>query len=257
MTDPRGETAEPVEGQPEAPPTRVAVVIPTYNEAENLPELVRRLFALNIPDTTLIFVDDGSPDGTGRVANELAKDTGGRIRVIQRGEKLGLGPAYVKGFAQAIEEGARYVVQMDADLSHAPEDIPAFLERLKTADVVVGSRYAPGGGADEDWGPLRRALSGGGNWGIRLITGLKVRDATAGFKAFRRSVLESLNMTAFKCKGFGFQAEVAHACQTAGYEVVEHPIIFASRLKGQSKMSISIIIEAFWRLMFLRLRRSA
>ena len=234
--------------------SRVVVVVPTYNEAENLPELARRLFALNLPDFKLIVVDDGSPDGTGTVAKKLTREFNGRVELVQRGTKMGLGPAYVEGFTRALEDGADYVVQMDADLSHAPESIPAFLEKLSSADVVVGSRYAPGGGVDEAWSISRRLLSAGGNLGIRSLAGLKVKDATAGFKAFRGSVLESMDLKQFRCKGFGFQAEVAHACQCKGYDIVEHPIIFESRFKGRSKMSVSIVAEAIWRLMFLRLR---
>ena len=233
----------------------VAVVVPTYNEAENLPVLVRRLFALNIPNPRLIVVDDGSPDGTGEVATKLAQQFGGRLEVIQRGRKLGLGTAYVAGFSRALSEGADYVLQMDADLSHTPEYIPELLKELKDADVVVGSRYVPGGGVDETWGLRRRLLSSVGNLGIRVIAGLRVRDATSGFKAFRGSVLSSLDLTRFRCKGFAFQAELAHACQRRGYEVVEHPIVFASRAKGRSKMSLAIVVEAVWRLLPLRWNR--
>ena len=233
----------------------VAVVVPTYNEAENLPVLVRRLFALDIPNTRLIVVDDGSPDGTGEVADRLSRQLSGRMELIQRGRKLGLGTAYVAGFSRALAEGADYVFQMDADLSHPPEYLPDFLERLSEADVVVGSRYMCGGGVDETWGVMRRLLSLCGNLGIRMITGLRVKDATSGFKAFRGTVLRSLDLAQFHCKGFGFQTEVAHACQIKGYQVVEHPIVFASRANGSSKMSLAIVIEALWHLLPLRWKR--
>jgi len=232
-----------------------AVVIPTYNESENLPVLTERLFAQNIPNLRIIFVDDGSPDGTEQVAWELSEKYGGRIEVVQRGRKMGLGSAYVAGFRKALDEGADFVIQMDADLSHKPEYLPKFLASLEEADVVVGSRYARGGGVEEDWGLSRKILSGGGNVGIRAIAGLKVKDTTAGFKAFRAGVLRSFDLGQLRCKGFGFQAEVAHACQRLGYEVVEYPIIFANRYKGKSKMSTGIIVEAFWRLLPLRLSR--
>lgn len=241
-------------GRSESEPL-VTVVVPTFNEAENLPELAKRIFALDIPNASIIVVDDGSPDGTGDVATELGKQLDGRVELIQRGTKMGLGTAYIAGFTQALTKGADYVVQMDADLSHRPEYIPAFLERLGEADVVVGSRYVPGGGVDESWGLSRRLLSAGGNFGIRAITALQVKDATSGFKAFRGSALRSLDLSDFRCKGFAFQAEVAHACQRRGYRVSEYPILFADRTKGRSKMSMAIVVEAVWRLLPLRWRR--
>ena len=234
----------------------VALVVPTYNEAENLPVLARRIFGLNIPNTRLIVVDDGSPDGTGDVASELARQLGGRLELIQRGRKLGLGTAYVEGFSHALAEGAAFVLQMDADLSHPPEYVPDFLRRLGEADVVVGSRYVPGGGVDEAWGVPRRFLSYAGNFGIRAITGLKVRDATSGFKAFHAGVLSSLYLTQLRSKGFAFQAELASACQRMGFNIVERPIMYSTRAKGRSKMSMSIIIEAMWRLPSLRWKRN-
>ncbi len=243
----RSETAE---GEP-----LIAVVVPTYNEAENLPELVERLFALGIPNTRLIIVDDGSPDGTGDVVEALARRLDGRIELIQRGRKMGLGTAYVTGFSRAMSAGAEYVLQMDADLSHAPEYVPEMLEELKAADVVVGSRYVPGGGTGEGWSLMRRSLSSIGNLGIRAVSGVRVRDATAGFKAFRASVIGSMDLTRFRCKGFGFQAEMAFACERAGYKVVEHPIVFEERHRGYSKMSVLIVVEALWRLALLRWKR--
>ena len=233
----------------------VVIVIPTYNEAANLEELTRRIFALGILDLRIIFVDDGSPDGTGEAAEKLSGQYGGRVEVIQRGGKLGLGTAYVRGFSQALSEGADYVLQMDADLSHPPEAIPALLGKLKEADVVVGSRYVEDGGVDESWSLSRRGLSYFGNLGIRLITGLRVRDATSGFKAFQAGALRALDIAAFRCTGFAFQAEMAHACQRNAYTVAEHPIIFMDRTRGRSKMSLAIVIEAFWKLLPLRWSR--
>ena len=233
----------------------LAVVVPTYNEAANLPRLAERIFALGIPNTRLIVVDDNSPDGTAEVAKELAHKFEGRLDLIQRPNRQGLGTAYVKGFSHALNEGAAYVLQMDADLSHPPESIPALLEALKRADVVVGSRYIRGGGVDERWSLKRRMMSYLANVGIRMVAGLKVKDATSGFKAFRGTVLGSLNLTQLMCKGFGFQAEMAHACERQGYSVVEYPITFADRTEGRSKMSLSIALEALWRLLLLRWRR--
>ncbi len=232
----------------------IAIVIPTFNEAENLPVLTERIFKLDMPEPKIIVVDDGSPDGTGDVANGLKERYNGRIEVIQRGSKQGLGTAYVEGFSRALEDGFDYVMQMDADLSHQPEYLPKFLKKLDDVDVVVGSRYTEGGGTDESWSLPRKMLSAFGNFGIRTITGLKVRDATSGFKAFRREALDSLDLQSFECQGFGFQAEVAHACQIRNYRVFEHPIIFDSRAAGHSKMSMAIVVEALWRLLLLRWR---
>lgn len=235
----------------------IAVVVPTYNEAENLPELARRLFDLDIPGCVLIVVDDGSPDGTGDVASDLGVEYDGRVKLIQRGSKQGLGTAYLEGLAYALDTGANYVVHMDADLSHAPEYIPGFLQDLRESDVVVGSRYVEGGGSEEEWGLRRRILSKIGNAGIRAVTGISTRDVTSGFKGFRREVLASLDMSEFRCRGFAFLPEETSACQRRGYRVVEHPIVFAQRVSGESKLSAAIVIEALWKLLPLRFSRRA
>ena len=229
--------------------------MPTYNEAANIPELVSRLFSLDIADLRLYVVDDNSPDGTARVARRLSDERDGRIEVISRQAKLGLGTAYVAGFTRALDDGCEYVVQMDADLSHVPDHLPPMLRKLEDADVVVGSRYTKDGGSDPSWGLKRRLLSAFGNHVIRFVTGLKVRDVTSGFKAYTAAALGSLDMNSFRCKGFGFQSEVAYQCQARGHVVLEHPIIFIDRTKGKSKMSVHIIIEAIWKLTLLRLRR--
>ncbi len=234
----------------------VAVVVPTYNEAENLPELFARLSSLGVPGLRLIIVDDGSPDGTADLASNLESEFAGSVEVVRRSSKQGLGTAYVDGFRRALASDADRVVQMDADLSHSPEYLPAMLNALGDADVVVGSRYAKGGGVDDSWGLSRRLLSSLGNLGIRLVGGLSVRDATSGFKAFRASALSRLDMSEFRCAGFGFQAEVAHSCQRLGLRVVEQPILFVDRTKGRSKMSAFIVLEAIWRLLPYRFRRS-
>ncbi len=238
------------------PAEKVAVVVPTYNEAENMPELVSRLFSLGIDNLFLYVVDDGSPDGTAEVARRLSSERGGRIEVISRSAKLGLGTAYVAGFSKALADGCDYVAQMDADLSHIPDHLPTMLRKLEGADVVVGSRYTEGGGSDPSWGLKRRLLSAFGNHVIRFVTGLKVKDVTSGFKAYTAAALGSLDMDAFRCKGFGFQSEVAYQCQSKGYVVLEHPIIFIDRTKGKSKMSLHIILEAILKLTLLRLRRT-
>ena len=237
------------------PTEKVAVVAPTYNEAANMPELVSRLFSLGIAGLHLYVVDDNSPDGTAEVVRRLASDHDGRIKVISRPAKLGLGTAYVAGFTRALEDGCDYVVQMDADLSHVPDHLPTMLRKLENADVVVGSRYTENGGSDPNWGLERRLLSAFGNHVIRFVTGLKVKDVTSGFKAYTGAALNSLDMDGFRCKGFGFQSEVAYQCQSRGHIVLEHPIIFIDRTKGKSKMSMHIIAEAIWKLTLLRLRK--
>ena len=233
---------------------RVAVVVPTYNEAENLPELASRLFALDVDELLLYIVDDGSPDGTAEVARELSGEYDGRIEVISRSGKLGLGTAYTTGFASALTEEIDYVVQMDADLSHSPEEVPHMLAKLDRFDVAVGSRYTSGGGLDPEWSAKRRMLSGYGNHLIRAVTGVRVRDVTSGFKAYRASALRSLDLSRIRCIGFGFQAEIAHYCQSNGLNVVEHPITFMDRTRGESKMSVRIVAEAIWKLTLLRIR---
>ncbi len=232
----------------------MAVVVPTYNEAENLPELAGRLFALDLEDIRLCIVDDGSPDGTADVARELSTEYDGRIEVISRNGKQGLGTAYTTGFARALAEDVDYVVQMDADLSHVPEEIPVMLGRLGRFDVAVGSRYTRGGGLDPEWSAKRRMLSAFGNHLIRTVTGVRVKDVTSGFKAYRSSALRSLDLSKIRCIGFGFQAEIAHYCQKSGLEVTEHPITFMERTRGESKMSVRIVAEAIWRLTLLRIR---
>ena len=229
-----------------------AIVVPTFNEADNLPLLAERLFALPVPNMRLIVVDDNSPDGTADVARSLSEKYDNRLDLIERQTKSGLGTAYKAGFRHAIEQGADYVLQMDADLSHSPEYVPELLKALEDADVVVGSRYTEGGGVDEEWRFRRHALSALANYGIRAVVGLKVKDSTTGFKAFRADALASISFDEFRCKGFGFQAEVAYACQRKGYRIVEHPITFYDRAHGESKLSFGIILEAFWRLFLLR-----
>ncbi len=239
--------------------TRVAVVSPTYNEAENLPELASRLFALELGDMRLYIVDDSSPDGTGDVARRLSERYDGRIELVSRPAKMGLGSAYADGFERALRRDVDFVAQMDADLSHPPEDLPLMLQMLERRDVVVGSRYTPNGGVDPNWSAGRRALSGVGNALIRLVTGVRVRDATSGFKAYRAAALRELDISNLRCGGFGFQAEVAYHCQALGFDVAERPITFMERTRGDSKMSARIIIEAIWKLSLLRLsgRRGA
>ena len=183
------------------------VVIPTFNEAENIHTIVGQLFAQDLTGLGILFVDDSSPDGTGDIADALAEEHAGRIVVAHRGGKLGLGTAYIAGFGIALDSRARYIVQMDCDLSHPPSEVPSMIEALQHADVVVGTRYSDGGAVDPNWKMSRVLLSKWANFGIRAILGLKIHDATGGFKAYRREALERIGLDRLTVTGFGFQAK--------------------------------------------------
>ncbi len=234
----------------------IAVVIPTFNEADNIGNIVQQLFALDVEKLGVLFVDDSSPDGTGEIADELAEQHPGRILVAHRAGKLGLGTAYIAGFNIALDNAVQRVVQMDCDLSHPPAEVPAMLDALVHSDVVVGTRYSDGGDVDPNWKMSRVLLSKWANFGIRMILGLRVHDATGGFKAYRRDALEAIDPECLTVAGFGFQAEVAYRAQQCGLTIFEHPYTFMERTAGKSKMSLHIAIEAFWRLTLLRLRRN-
>ena len=226
---------------------RVLVVVPTYNERDNLEPLLMRLHA-TLPDVDALVVDDGSPDGTGELADKLAADDP-RIRVLHRPAKAGLGAAYLAGFGTALAGGYRLVVEMDADGSHAPEDLPTLLAALEHgdgADVVLGSRYVPGGRV-VNWPAYRNWISRGGNLYSRLALGVGVRDITGGYRVFRREVLEALPLDAVESQGYCFQVDLAWRALQAGFRVVEVPITFTERERGASKMSNGIVAEAFWK----------
>lgn len=231
----------------------VAIVIPTYNEADNLPTIAGQLFNLKVPNLGIIVVDDASPDGTGAIADSLVDAHAGRFIVVHRAGKQGLGTAYVNGFQVALDTGVNKIVQMDCDLSHPTKEVSAMLDALDDADVVAGSRYCSGGDVDPNWSKSRVLLSRWANYGIRMVLGLRVRDATSGFKAYRRSTLETIKLHRLRLSGFGFQAEVAYRVQQSNLVTVEHPYIFMERTAGKSKMSLGIAIEALWRLTLLRL----
>jgi len=234
---------------------KTMVVIPTYNEADNLPAIVGELLALDVPNLEILIVDDNSPDGTGEVAEELRSRYPGRIHVIHRPGKLGLGTAYVQGFRYALDHGADYIIQMDADFSHSPSYIPQFLEKITDYDVVVGSRYVPGGKLDEKWGLGRYLLSWWANSVYtRLLLGVKVRDATAGFKCWRRETLEGIGLERVKSNGYVFQVEMAYLAEKLGYRVLEIPIYFEDRRIGRSKMTMKVKLEAAWRVWEVRWR---
>lgn len=224
---------------------RLMVVVPTYNEAENLPPLVGELLALGLPSQQILIVDDNSPDGTGKVAQDLAGRYPDRIHVLHRTARLGLGTAYVAGFRYALDHGADLVVQMDADFSHSPGYIPQFLKAIEGADVVIGSRYVSGGTTDERWGWWRNFLSWWANSiYTRLILGLKVKDATAGFKLWRRSTLEGIGLERVRSNGYVFQVEMAYLTEKLGYRFLELPICFEDRRIGHSKMTARVKVEA-------------
>lgn len=231
------------------------LVLPTYQEAENIEPFLRAVLpelAAASPDHRLLVVDDSSPDGTGRIADRLAVELP-RVEVLHRTAKEGLGRAYLAGFARALRGGADLVLEMDADFSHDPKDVPRLLAAARESDLVLGSRYVSGGGV-EGWGPLRRLVSRGGSWYARRMLGLPVRDLTGGFKCFRREVLEALDLDEVHANGYGFQIELTYRAARAGFRVREVPIVFRERQAGSSKMTVPIALEAVWKVPALRLR---
>jgi dolichol-phosphate mannosyltransferase len=234
---------------------RLAVCLPTYNERENVEPIVRALgdvLAGAGLDARVLVVDDASPDGTGEVADRLAAELPW-VDVLHRARKEGLGPAYLAAFRRALADGAELVMEMDADFSHDPADVPRLVAAAEEADVVVGSRYAEGGGV-RNWGGVRRTVSRAGCLYAQAILGLGIRDSTSGFKVFRRVVLETIDLEAISSKGYAFQIENVYRAVRAGFRVVEVPITFVDRETGSSKMSRAIVAEAVVRVPALRLR---
>jgi dolichol-phosphate mannosyltransferase len=229
------------------------VILPTYNEAENLERIVIAVLQ-QLPDSgRVLVVDDNSPDGTGAIADRLA-DSNESVSVLHRPRKEGLGPAYLAGFHVALDAGAQRIVEMDADFSHDPAYLPKLIGAAEHYDLVIGSRYVPGGGVTE-WGPVRRFISRGGSSYARVALGLPIRDLTGGFKCFRREVLETINLDTIQARGYAFQVETTYRAIRAGFRVVEIPIVFRDRADGTSKMSRSIVAEAMWRVPSMRFRR--
>ncbi len=222
---------------------RTLVVVPTYNERENLPPLARRLLALSVP-VDLLVVDDSSPDGTGRIADEFAAKHSS-IHVLHRPEKNGLGRAYIAGFQWALERGYEFIFEMDGDFSHNPDDIPILLEAAKDADLVLGSRYI-NGIRIINWPLSRLMLSKSAAKYVQVITGMPFADPTGGYKCFRRRALESINLSEIESNGYSFQIEMTHQVWRQGMKIVEVPIIFTDRFHGCSKMSKGIVREALW-----------
>jgi dolichol-phosphate mannosyltransferase len=233
------------------------LILPTYNEAENVQAIVAasgEVLARAAPDGyRVLIVDDGSPDGTGQLADQLAAEHPW-VEVLHRAEKNGIGPAYLAGFRHALDRGAGYVMEMDSDFSHDPADLARLLDAVYGgADLALGSRYVPGGGVT-DWGLLRRFISEGGSTYARVVLGLRVRDLTGGFKCFRREVLEAIQFDGVRSRGYAFQVELTYRAVQAGFRVVEVPIVFRDRQHGTSKMSWRIAAEAMWLVPALRFR---
>jgi dolichol-phosphate mannosyltransferase len=223
---------------------RVLVIIPTYNESDNIGPITSRVLAA-VPGANILVVDDGSPDGTGKLAEELARDEP-RLHVMHRTAKAGLGAAYIAGFDWGLDAGYDVLVEMDADGSHRPEQLPSLLNALRRADLVLGSRWIPGGEV-LNWPMRRELLSRGGNLYTRVALGIELHDATGGYRAYRREVLEGIDYAAVASEGYCFQVDLAWRALRGGYRVVEVPITFAERERGESKMSGSIVREALWR----------
>jgi dolichol-phosphate mannosyltransferase len=226
------------------------LILPTYNEAANIERFVAAVRDKLPSAARILIVDDNSPDGTGELADRLAGEHEG-VEVLHRPRKEGLGPAYIAGFRHALAEGAGLVLEMDSDFSHQPAYLPRLLEAAETADLVIGSRYVPGGGVS-DWGTLRRAISRGGSAYARVVLGVGVRDLTGGFKCFRREVLEAIDLGTVRARGYAFQVELTYRAIQRGFKVVEVPIVFRDREVGTSKMDRSIVAEAIWRVPLLR-----
>ena len=230
---------------------RACVCLPTYNERENLEPMLQALGRVLGPDDRVLVIDDSSPDGTGELADELAARVG-YVDVLHRPRKDGLGPAYVAGFHHALAARAELVLEIDCDFSHDPADVPRLIAAAEDADVVLGSRYVPGGSVG-NWGLARRAISSAGSLYARTILGMPVRDPTGGFKCFRRRVLETIDVEDVRSKGYAFQIETTYRALRAGFRVVEIPIAFVDRETGGSKMSRAIVLEAIWKVPALRL----
>jgi dolichol-phosphate mannosyltransferase len=235
------------------------LILPTYDESENIVAIVaaaRAALQRAAPDDhRILVVDDGSPDGTGDIADRLAAEHDD-VEVLHRTVREGLGPAYLAGFARALEQGARFVMEMDADFSHDPADLERLLAAAAGADLVLGSRYVPGG-AVTDWGRVRRLVSRGGSWYARTVLGLDVRDLTGGLKCFRREVLEAIDLPTVRSRGYAFQVELTHRAVCQGFTVVELPIVFRDRRLGRSKMSMRIAGEAALLVPQLRFARTS
>jgi dolichol-phosphate mannosyltransferase len=237
---------------------KTQIILPTYDEAQNLALMIEHLLSLSIPDVNILIIDDNSEDGTGKIADALRAKNSNRISVMHRSGKLGLGTAYVTGFQWALEHGADCIIQMDCDFSHSPSYLPDFVSKINEYDVVIGSRYVQGGRLDPRWSGWRYFLSkwANGIW-VRLILGTQVRDATAGFKCWSRRALERIPLARVRSNGYVFQVEMAYLCEKLGMRILEWPIYFEDRRIGKSKMTVPVKLEAAWRVLQIRLRYGA
>jgi dolichol-phosphate mannosyltransferase len=232
--------------------SKAIVIIPTYNEIENVEDIIKAVLSHN-EDFDVLIVDDGSPDGTGAKVKEMMTSNT-RIHILERKGKLGLGTAYLAGFRYGLDNGYDFIFEMDADFSHPPKDLNNLYAACKDgADVAIGSRYTKGGGV-KDWSNYRLFLSRGASFYVRMITFMPIMDPTAGFKCYRRKVLDTLNLEKINSVGYAFQIEMKYAAYQNGFKIVEVPIIFADRIKGTSKMDGSIITEAIWGVLNMKLR---
>ena len=231
---------------------KTLIIIPTYNESENLCSLLEGIFSF-APETDVLIVDDNSPDGTGELADEIRKGDA-RVHVLHRPGKLGLGTAYIAGFKYALAQGYDAAFEMDADFSHDPRYLPDFLKAIEDADLVIGSRYIPNGDTP-NWSVLRRLISGSGNLFARFMLGIPVHDCTSGFRCYRHRVLESIDLDAVQSRGYAFQVELTYRVMQQEFKIVETPIVFLDRRLGTSKMSRKIVFEAFTYVLRTRLRK--
>ncbi len=232
---------------------RVCVCLPTYNEHENLEPMLRALGNVLGPDDRVLVIDDGSPDGTGEIADRLKTELG-FVDVLHRERKEGLGRAYIAGFAWALEHGAELVLEMDCDFSHDPADVPRLIEAASDTDLVLGSRYVPGGGT-RNWSRARRLISTGGSFYARTLLHVPIRDLTGGFKCYRRAVIEAIEPATISARGYAFQIETTYRALRAGFGVREIPIVFCEREAGGSKMGKRIVLEAFWKVPLMKIGR--
>src|SRR5256712_8897700 len=233
---------------------KTLIIIPTYNELENLRPLLEKVFSF-APDTDVLVVDDNSSDGTGKLADEIHEENP-QVNVLHRAGKLGLGTAYIAGFKYAVAQNYDAAFEMDADFSHDPRYLPDFHKAIENADLVIGSRYIPGGNTP-DWSPVRKFISGGGNIFARFMLGIPVHDCTAGYRCYRREVLESIDLDTIQSQGYAFQIELAYRVMQHGFKIVETPIVFMDRRVGKSKMSRKIVIEGFTYVLKARLRNQS
>ena len=234
---------------------KTIIIIPTYNEAKNIEKLLKQIFALRISELEIIVVDDNSPDHTAKIVEDLQSSFfNATLHLISRAGKLGLGSAYIEGFKKALELQADFIFEMDADFSHDPDDIPRLLQACENADLVIGSRKTEGGKII-GWGWTRKMMSSGAMWFSRFLLGLKAKDVTAGFRCFRRRVLESIDLNTIKSNGYAFQEELLFHTQKSGFTITEVPVIFIDREEGESKLNKKDIFEFFWIILKLRFKK--